>query len=127
MGTALSIIGVAFAAVCIWLTVRIVNRRERWVKWTVAAIVGLPLLYVATFGPACWLCNNFWLDSRLTWTIYRPVTWSWYQTRPSTFSAALVWWCDLVGKDYRESQHGYGLPRPLHHEVAAQNPGVRWL
>jgi hypothetical protein len=44
---------VAFAAFCIWLTVRIVNRRERWAKWT-AVLVGLPVLYVASFGPACW-------------------------------------------------------------------------
>lgn len=26
-------LGVAFAAFCVWLTVRIVNRRERWAKW----------------------------------------------------------------------------------------------
>jgi len=24
------------AAFCVWLTVRIVNRRERWAKWTLA-------------------------------------------------------------------------------------------
>ena len=28
--------GTAFAAFCVWLTVRIVNRRERWAKWTLA-------------------------------------------------------------------------------------------
>jgi hypothetical protein len=31
-----------------------VNRRERWAKWTGAAVAGLPVLYVASFGPACW-------------------------------------------------------------------------
>lgn len=46
---------IAFTAVCVWLMVRIVNRRERWAKWTLAAIVGLPVLYIASFGPACWL------------------------------------------------------------------------
>ena len=30
-------LAVAFAAFCVWLTVRIVNRRERWAKWTAAA------------------------------------------------------------------------------------------
>jgi hypothetical protein len=34
MAAALSIFGVAFAAFCMWLAVRIVNRRERWAKWT---------------------------------------------------------------------------------------------
>jgi hypothetical protein len=48
-------LAVAFAAFCVWLAVRIVNRRERWAKWTlVGTITGLPLLYVLSFGPACW-------------------------------------------------------------------------
>ena len=45
----------AFAAFCVWLTVRIVNRRERWATWTLATVVALPVFYVASFGPACWL------------------------------------------------------------------------
>lgn len=52
-------LSVAFAAVCVWLTVRIVNRRERWAKWTLAAAM-VPVLYVASFGPACWLAD--WRD-----------------------------------------------------------------
>ncbi|MBI3861957.1 MAG: hypothetical protein HY290_08670 [Planctomycetia bacterium] len=47
-------LAVAFAAFCIWLTVRIINRRERWAKWTLVAVIGVPVLYVASFGPACW-------------------------------------------------------------------------
>jgi hypothetical protein len=48
--------GVAFAALCLWLVVRIVNRRERWAKWFAAAVfVGLPLIYLLSFGPACWI------------------------------------------------------------------------
>ncbi|MBI3859557.1 MAG: hypothetical protein HY296_04880 [Thaumarchaeota archaeon] len=30
MATALSIFAATFAAFCVWLTVRIVNRKERW-------------------------------------------------------------------------------------------------
>lgn len=43
----------AFAAFCVWLTVRIVNRQQRWAKWMLAAVLSLPALYVASFGPAC--------------------------------------------------------------------------
>jgi len=32
LSTAWAIIGIAFAAFCVWLAVRIVNRRERWAK-----------------------------------------------------------------------------------------------
>ena len=54
MAVALAIFGIAFVVFCVWLTVRIVNRRERWAKRTLAAVVGLPVLYVASFGPVCW-------------------------------------------------------------------------
>jgi len=50
----LPIVAIAFAAFCVWLVVRIYNRRERWAKWTLAATLALPVLYVASFGPACW-------------------------------------------------------------------------
>jgi len=48
-------LGGVFAAFCVWLTVRIVNRREKWAKWTAVGLLGLPLLYVLSFGPACWI------------------------------------------------------------------------
>jgi hypothetical protein len=57
MSVALSVL-IALAAAYIWLTVRIVNRRERWAKWTLAALAGLPVLYVTSFGPACWLTSR---------------------------------------------------------------------
>jgi len=59
MPIALSIIGVMLAALCIWLTVRIVSRGERWAKWTAATLpIVLPLLYVFSFGPACWVAAS---------------------------------------------------------------------
>jgi hypothetical protein len=43
-------LALAFGAFCVWLVVRIVNRRERWAKWTLGAVVGVPVLYVLSFG-----------------------------------------------------------------------------
>jgi len=40
----------AFAAFCVWLTVRIVNWKERWAKSTLAAAVFLGLMHVV---PVC--------------------------------------------------------------------------
>jgi hypothetical protein len=39
MTIVLPALAVAFGALCVWLTVRIVNRRERWAKWTLAAAI----------------------------------------------------------------------------------------
>jgi|GEM_PF-5234285 len=51
-------LAVAFAALCVWLTVRIVNRRERWAKWTLAALVASMLLYPLSVGPAAALLTR---------------------------------------------------------------------
>jgi len=65
-------LGVACAAFCIWLAVRIVNRRERWAKWTaVGLLVGLPLMYVGSFGPACWIAAS----PRIAGTTDAPRVW----------------------------------------------------
>jgi len=68
-------LAIAFAAFCVWLAMRIVNRRERWAKRTLAVTVGLAVLYVASFGPACWLCEKSILPQKLAWIVCRPMTW----------------------------------------------------
>jgi hypothetical protein len=40
---------VAFAAFCVWLTVRVVNRRERWAKWMLAVVILLGAYGAAVF------------------------------------------------------------------------------
>jgi H+/Cl- antiporter ClcA len=55
MAIALSIVGIAFAAFCVWLTVRIVNRRERWAKWTLAAVLLLGAVTSAAALAIHWL------------------------------------------------------------------------
>ncbi len=54
MAIIIPVLTVSFAAFCVWLTVRIVNRRERWAKWTLAVMLASPVLYVASFGPMVW-------------------------------------------------------------------------
>lgn len=74
MTVVLPALAVAFAAFCVWLTVRIINRRERWAKRTAAA-VAISVLYVASFGPASWLGNRY--EGAYPWyaAIYWPIGW----------------------------------------------------
>jgi len=51
-------LAVGLAAFVVWLTVRIVNRGGRWVKRTAVAMVCLPIVYVLSFGPACWMAAS---------------------------------------------------------------------
>src|SRR5262245_50991401 len=41
--------------------------------WIVALLIGLPVLYVASFGPACWMTSRLDLGARLIPTIYKPI------------------------------------------------------
>jgi hypothetical protein len=45
------VIGAAYAAIWIWLGIRLYNRRERWAKWTAVALATTPALYVLSSGP----------------------------------------------------------------------------
>jgi hypothetical protein len=48
------------------------NRRALWPVVT-AVLIGLPLLYVASFGPACWLSFKEKVPSSVVAVIYRPL------------------------------------------------------
>lgn len=53
MSIVLLSLGVAFAAFCIWLTVRIVNRRERWaMRLALMSVVAVLTWYALTVGPS---------------------------------------------------------------------------
>jgi hypothetical protein len=84
---------VAFAAFCVWLTVRIVNRRERWAKWTAVGLVMVFVGYPLSYGPACGLvakgvipessmdafaiiyCPMIWLITEGPVPVRQPVRW----------------------------------------------------
>ena len=82
---------VAFAALGTWLTVRVVNRREKWAKRSLALLVSLPILYVLSFGPVCWISSRMNLGEefglRVLPKLYRPiVARMWPRTRFSEFA-----------------------------------------
>jgi hypothetical protein len=65
-------LAIAYAAICLWLTIRIVNRRERWAKWTLS-LASLPVVYVAMIGPACWVSSQSGVGAGLVSMVYEPV------------------------------------------------------
>jgi hypothetical protein len=71
---AILIAGIAFAAFCVWLGVRVYNRRERWAKKTAICAVVM-VLYVAGLGPACWISSRSGRGGAALSFFYRPLTW----------------------------------------------------
>jgi hypothetical protein len=110
-------LAVAYAALCVWLGVRIVNRRERWAKWTLAGVIAVPSLYVGSFGPACWLASYADEESPHLVTVYQPLlrVMAWERTQAlrdqqekgqaACYSSlwlrrgALAWYCRVGAKE----------------------------
>lgn len=97
MSIALHSLGVAFASFCVWLAVLIVNRRERRAKWTAVALLALPLLYVVSFGPTCWMLDRGWIGYDTPIAVYRPLRKLFWHLPEPAFNA-LKWW-GAVGSD----------------------------
>jgi hypothetical protein len=97
MDVLLPALAFAGAAFCVWLTVRIINRRERWAKWTLAVAVALPLLYVLSIGPAAGALNRVgeprWA-AMIYMRIYGPINWA-YRNGPQSARDALEWYLQI--------------------------------
>jgi hypothetical protein len=89
--------GVALCAVCVWLVVRIVNRRERWAKWTLAMTVALPLANVLGFGPACGLVDRDLLPPTVLTTVFAPTLFLALEG-PVPVQEVLWQWGEVMGK-----------------------------
>jgi hypothetical protein len=73
MSSPLLIFGVSLVAFAIWLTVRIVNNRERWAKRTMLGMAAVVIGYPASFGPACWIADREIIPKSLIRNLYEPL------------------------------------------------------
>ena len=78
-------------AFCIWLGVRIANRRERWAKRTAVALAILVMLNPISAGPLAWLIVHDYMPNDTFYEFYSPVSWLWtydtVQNRSDLFTA----------------------------------------
>ena len=93
----------AFAAFCIWLAVRIVNRRERWAKWTSAVVAVMVIFYPLSVGPASGLFAHHILSEQMMPTfkiIYAPlqlvIQWG-VDSRSPWFEDGFFWYMGIWG------------------------------
>jgi prepilin signal peptidase PulO-like enzyme (type II secretory pathway) len=99
MAAVLSIFGVIFAAFCVWLAVRIINRREHWAKRSLATAIGLPVLYVASFGPACAFVDRRMLPRSTLNTVFSPCVFL-VTDEPKPLGNALSAWAAMCGDEH---------------------------
>ncbi len=71
------------------------DRRPLW-PWIMALLIGLPVVYVASFGPACWLTASGHVEKSTLQQLYRPI---FYRAgighSPIRVRHAIQWWGSL--------------------------------
>jgi hypothetical protein len=114
MNIVLTAVGVAFAAFCVWLTVRIVNQRDRWRTRRVVTIVliALPAMYVIGFGPAAWSQDvesvPLWIKNSFV-LIYYPLVEHLINENDTAVARLLAKWADVGCGEYSRLMVTWGM------------------
>jgi hypothetical protein len=96
MSIILPTLAVAFAAFCVWLGVRVYNRRERWAKWTAVALTFSAVAYLISIGPACWISSKLNCGTDILARCYSPlIRLSLHDVCPSFVHDDINWYCRL--------------------------------
>jgi hypothetical protein len=94
----LSVLATAVAAICIWLGIRVFNRRERWAKRSAVALLAMsPVLYVLSIGPVAGLHTRHLLSDSAkdaTERFYYPIEWI-GENGPEPVGQVLMWYSQL--------------------------------
>ena len=70
------------------------DRKKPLWPWIVALLIGLPVLYVASFGPACWICQSG-EDHREVGHHSLSADYLAVEKRPATVGDSVVWYASL--------------------------------
>ena len=65
------------------------ERKNPLWPWIVAVCVGVPVLYVASFGPACWIASRCGRGGGVVTSVYRPLTCSFDNAESNVVGDAL--------------------------------------
>jgi hypothetical protein len=96
MGDLAPVLAALFAALAVWVTVRIVNRRGRWPKYAAVAML-VATAYLLSIGPACWLTSWLNCGTKLVPIVYRPITLFFVgsDNRNSAAGTAVRWYSEV--------------------------------
>lgn len=63
--------------------------------WIVLGLIALPLLYVAGFGPACWISSRLNAGTGVVTVVYRPITGCLRDDYDGPLDGAIRWYAGL--------------------------------
>ena len=65
--------------------------------WATVVVVAMPLLYVLSFGPACWAAHRGLAEPRHVSLAYEPLLALTDEDDPEWISKTLFWWATTCG------------------------------
>ena len=90
------------------------RKRPVW-PWIVAVLTGLPVIYVASFGPAVWVMDSVGSGNITVSVVYRPML-ALIRHGPPPLSNAILRYANLLARDRWNVElslwHGYVLIKP---------------
>jgi hypothetical protein len=106
--------GAGYVAGSVWLLVRWINRRERWVKRVAWGMILLPILYILSFGPACWITSR--MDQGRDWGRkilpkgYAPIVRWFSEPEPAHLVNLARWYSRLGAAENWNWEPGFVIP-----------------
>jgi hypothetical protein len=92
-------LAVSIAALLIWLTIRIVNRRERWAKWAAAGLILLVIAaYPLSVGPVLVFAPSLRIRADEFYRCYYPIYWASYRSE-IVDQVVFDWYCEYIWQD----------------------------
>ena len=85
------------------------KKRRGPLTW-LAVLVGLPMLYVASFGPVCWINSREHIDRETVNVAYRPLLWA---ASRSKAVRPILWYAELAAGDGSARGSSFSLGRGL--------------
>jgi hypothetical protein len=91
----LPVLGMAFAAFTIWLTMRVINRGWKPGRRFYAIVfLAAPLVYPVSFGPACWISSRSG-GTKIVAFVYQPILETCVTPRKSIVKDVALWYARI--------------------------------
>jgi hypothetical protein len=75
------------------------DRKKPGAAFWATVLLVVPMLYVLSFGPACWITSRTEIGAGILPTLYRPMIWAW-DSYPQSLHHQLLWYSRVGAKDW---------------------------
>ena len=83
------------------------ERKPLW-PWIVTLLIGLPVSYVASFGPACWLTDHEIVPAAITHRMFGPLARAAVRC-PAPIKDALIYYSEIGGPELERPRIGWWI------------------